>query len=377
MRVTRRHLQLALGCLWLLDAGLQFQPFMFGTGFAGQIIGPAGDGQPQFVAGPVHWGARIIAAHPVAWNIPFAGIQLLIGLGLLVPRTVRPALAVSVLWSLGVWFFGEGLSGLASGHTSLLTGAPGAALLYGVIGVAAWPARGRGDESPARWLLLAWATIWLGGAVFQALPGQNTGSAIAGVLADGADGAPGWLQRLEGSVGAWISHHGTLVVVALVAVEAVIGLAVLVRRSRGVGAAAGVVLIAAIWVVAQDLGQLYSGQATDPNSGPLILLMAIALSPIAAPWRRGAGSGRRSRGDGAGRRPLGDARPCGCPRGRDRLDCTSGSARPDRHRRAWTGRSDVTSARQRQPCRAEQGPSGRSDRPRRSGRARRGVSTRV
>jgi hypothetical protein len=31
------------------------------------------------------------------------------------------------------------------------------------------------------------------------------------------------------------------------------------------------------WVLGQDLGQLYSGQATDPNSGPLIALMAIAL----------------------------------------------------------------------------------------------------
>jgi hypothetical protein len=37
------------------------------------------------------------------------------------------------------------------------------------------------------------------------------------------------------------------------------------------------VLALAIWVVGQDLGQLYSGQATDPNAAPLIALMAIAI----------------------------------------------------------------------------------------------------
>jgi hypothetical protein len=115
---------------------------------------------------------------PVAWDVPFAAAQLLIGLGLLVPRTARLALAASVPWSLGVWFFGEGLSGLAGGHASLLTGAPASALLYGVLALAAWPQRDRPDEAPARWLRLAWAVLWIGGAVFQALPGQNTGTAI-------------------------------------------------------------------------------------------------------------------------------------------------------------------------------------------------------
>jgi hypothetical protein len=129
IRITRRHLQIALGLLWLLDGGLQLQPFMLGTGFAKQVIAPAAAGQPRFVATAVQWGASVIAAHPVAWDVPFAVAQLLIGLGLLVPHTARLALAASLPWSLGVWFFGEGLSGLAGGHASLLTGAPGSALL--------------------------------------------------------------------------------------------------------------------------------------------------------------------------------------------------------------------------------------------------------
>src|SRR3954471_10188250 len=85
LRITRRHLQIALGLLWLLDGALQLQPFMLGTGFARQILDPVAAGQPAFVAVPVHWGANLIAAHPVGWDVPFAAIQLLIGLGLLFP----------------------------------------------------------------------------------------------------------------------------------------------------------------------------------------------------------------------------------------------------------------------------------------------------
>jgi hypothetical protein len=275
VRMTRRHLQIALGLLWLLDGALQLQPFMLGTGFARQVIAPAAAGQPGFVAAPLNWEASLFAAHPVAWDVPFAAIQLLIGLGLIVPRTARLALAASIPWSLGVWFFGEGVSGLASGHASLLTGAPGSALLYGVLAFAAWPRSDQSHEPPARWLPLAWAVLWVGGAIFQALPGQNTGPAVASAITRG--GAPGWLGRLDASVASWTTHHGTTVVVALVVAEALIGLAALHARSRRLAVAAGFVLALAIWVVGQDLGQLYSGQATDPNTAPLIMLSAIAI----------------------------------------------------------------------------------------------------
>jgi hypothetical protein len=274
VRVTRRTLQVVLGLLWFLDGGLQLQPFMLRVSFARELLAPLAAGQPHLVAGPVQWTANIIAAHPVAWDVPFAAVQLLIGLGLLVPRTARFALAASLPWAIGVWFFGEGLSGLASGHASLLTGAPGAALLYGVLALAAWPQRDPAHEAPARWLPLAWAVLWVGAAIFQALPGQNTGTAVSGAI---TGGAPGWLSRLDASVAGWSTRHGTTVVVALVAAEALIGLAALHRRTRVLAVTAGCVLALAIWVIGQDLGQLYSGQATDPNTAPIIALLAIAI----------------------------------------------------------------------------------------------------
>ena len=153
--ITRRHLQVVLGLFWLLDGVLQAQPFMFTRGFAAEVIAPVGEGQPGFVSGPVHLASTVIAAHPVVWNVPFAAIQLLLGIGLLVPRTARLTLAASIAWALGVWYVGEGLSGMASGHASLITGAPGSALIYALLAAAAWPRRDGSREGPARWLPFA------------------------------------------------------------------------------------------------------------------------------------------------------------------------------------------------------------------------------
>jgi hypothetical protein len=275
--ITRRDLQIALGVLWLLDGALQAQPFMFTHGFATQVIAHGGQGQPGVVSSPVHLATDVIAAHPVAWNLLFAGTQLLLGVWLLLGRrTARLALAASIGWALGVWYLGEGLSGLASGHASLLTGAPGSALLYAILAAAAWPS-GTPGQAPARWLAPAWALLWVGAAVLQLLPGQNTGPAVASLLTAGTEGSPHWLAQLDTSIGNWASRNGALAVSALAASELLVGVGALSRRTRTWAVAAGLALSIAIWVIGQDLGQIYSGQATDPNSGPAIALMAVVL----------------------------------------------------------------------------------------------------
>ncbi len=275
--ITRRHLEVALGLFWLLDGVLQAQPFMFTRGFATQVIAAVGQGQPVVVSAPIHLASTVIAAHPVAANVPFAALQLLLGIGLLVPRTARLTLAVSIAWALGVWYVGEGLAGMASGHASLITGAPGSALIYALLAAAAWPREDASREGPAPWLPFAWAGVWVGAAVFQALPGQNTGTAVASALTAGTEGASAWLASLDSSVGSWAAGHGLLLVIVLVTAEVLIGVGALSRRIRTPAVALGLMLTLAFWVMGQDLGALYTGQATDPNSGPLLALMAIAL----------------------------------------------------------------------------------------------------
>ena len=177
--VTRRKLQIALAFFWLLDGALQLQPVMFTRRFASGIIAPTGAGQPA----PIHWavstGASVIGHSPVAFDAVFAVVQLLLGFGLLWGRTVRVALGASILWGLGVWVVGEGLGGVFGSGATLLSGAPGAALLYAVLGLGVWPMHGDDMERPSRYLLPAWAALWVGFAALELLAGSGAGAASA------------------------------------------------------------------------------------------------------------------------------------------------------------------------------------------------------
>jgi copper(I)-binding protein len=287
--VTRRGLQIVLGLVWLLDGGLQLQPFMFGSGFADQVLAPAGNGQPGWVADGVRWAAGLVGGSPTLWDALFAAVQVGIGIGLLVRPLVRFALIGSVVWGLGVWYLGEGVGGIASGHGSLLTGAPGAVLLYVLLAAVAWPKlpadapagwrgwlRQDGSVPPAAWTPAAWAVVWIGGAVLQALPGQNK----AGEIADALSGAtmPSWLAAPVNAIADGIRSAGAPVVWLLLAVFVAVGLCGLGgRRLRLTAGWVGFGLAALFWVFGEGLGNLASGQSTDPNSAPLLALLAVAL----------------------------------------------------------------------------------------------------
>lgn len=107
----RRNLTISLGLLWLVDAALQFQPYMFTTDFPNQVIKPVGDGSPAFVAGPSHWAASLMAGHIGLWNSLIALTQLAIAVGLLHRRSSKAALAGSIVWALAVWHCASGGSG--------------------------------------------------------------------------------------------------------------------------------------------------------------------------------------------------------------------------------------------------------------------------
>lgn len=86
------------------------------------------------------------------------------------------------------------------------------------------------------------------------------------------------LASLHDLAGAVLSHAGSAPFIALVAVMVLITVAGLAGRPWQTAAAvAGAVVATTFWVLGQNIAELYSGQATDPNTGPLIVLMALAL----------------------------------------------------------------------------------------------------
>jgi hypothetical protein len=164
---ARRVLQLVLAAIWLLDGLLQYQPFMYTEAF-GQMLAGTAAGNPGVIARPISWNAALVEHHLVLLNTVFATIQLLLGLGIAYRPTVPVALAASIAWSLGVWWFGEGLGGVLNGSASPVNGGPGAVILYALLAVLLWPTDRPGVTAPsvasravgAPVARLLWLVLW-------------------------------------------------------------------------------------------------------------------------------------------------------------------------------------------------------------------------
>jgi hypothetical protein len=349
---ARRWVQVSLGAIWLLDAALQYQPYMFSRAFATGVIEPAGAGSPGFVASPAMFAGQFMLHNEVAFNAVFATIQLALGVGLLCRRSVRAALAGSIVWALSIWWLGEGLGGIFTSTATPLAGAPGAALLYALIAVLAWPARSpeaRGASVtasrsvtagggaapggsvagggllgglPAR---LAWLALWGSSAYFLLLAPNRAPGTLRATITAGIAGEPGWIASMDRNAAAAIGTNGTAATAVLAALFAVIAVGVLVPAATRPVLVLAMVTAAVIWVLAQGFGGILTGQGTDPNTGPLLILLAAAFWPLAGASRklaeaspqagrsaeaslRAGGSARLPESVAAGARGLGAAR---------------------------------------------------------------------
>jgi hypothetical protein len=278
---------------------------MFTSAFAHQVVAPASQGQPAVVRAPINLSVHLFLVQPALFNSFIVLIQLGLGVLILTRPTVRLGLVASVVWGLFVWYIGEGLGGLLGGQTSLLMGAPGAALLYAVLALAVLPKRkGREEDArPAYWLPIVWAVLWVGGAIYQLLPGQNSVSDLGTMLASNAGGAPGWMGWLDNHLGRGIDGlghatnsmtgvHMTATQMAqmqtqgssgwwfiplLAGLQAAIGLAIfLPGLGRKLAVGGGIALSLVFWVVGQSLGGYSTGLATDPSTAPLFVLLGLA-----------------------------------------------------------------------------------------------------
>ena len=282
---------------------LQFQPAMFGKGFPQMLAGGA-PGNPALIARPITWSAAFIGHHVVVLNAIFAAIQLLLGLGIAWRPAVRLALAGSVLWSLAVWWLGEGLGGVLAGTASPVDGAPGAVVLYALLAVLLWPAdrhpadrdpadRHPADRDPAAPFVAAravgrriaqasWLAVWLGLAVLALLPASR---AVGSAIADTTPGEPAWLAWIDTHAASALTRHGLLAAIVLAAAFVIVALGTYLPRRPARAAIVLAVVVAAVLWLAQGLGGMLTGSATDPNTGPLLALLALAFWPLSAPAR--------------------------------------------------------------------------------------------
>jgi len=284
----RRVLQLCLGLIWLLDAGLQFQPYMFGPFFVTQTIELGAAGSPAPVAGSVNWAGHLMLQHIAVYNAIFAVIQLIIACGLFFRGTVRLALAASIAWSLCVWWFGESLGGIFTG-ASPLAGFPGGVVLYALIAVLLWPTRSveagqAGQNSTAasgilgaRWANVPWILLWGSFSYFLLLPVNRDPDAIGQLFAN-TDGEPGWLVSVMSALGGAAAHRGTVISVVLAVGCAVAAVGIALRPAVRLACVLAIAVAVFAWL-AEGLGGIFTGQGTDPNTGPLLVLLAACYWP--------------------------------------------------------------------------------------------------
>ena len=299
--------------MWLIDGVLQLQPHMFTKTFLDNVIVPNAAGQPAPVAWFMTNVEHFIRPDIGVWNFLFVMLQMSIGIGILNKRTLRPALAVSFIWAFGVWGIGEGFGRLLTGTASPLMGAPGAVILYAALGVLVWPrsttatSDGRGaqcgDVEPARHpvgvasspaasgplgaagALGVWATLWIGFAILWLLPANRAAGAFSSSIESMTAHQPHWYASFLTTFAHHFTGIGPQTAWILAIVSLVIGIGPIVISRPTAFLAAGALLVLAFWVTGMAFGTILTGTGTDPNTAPVIVLLAIAMLPAVVPVR--------------------------------------------------------------------------------------------
>ncbi len=299
MLLSRKTLQRILGVLWLIDGILQLLPQMWTMNMVNGVMKPMLEGQPGFLESSLQFFVNQTTTHLFEVNLLISVVQILLGLGFLFlpDRRVKELVIASIVWALIIWYAGEGMSMLFTGTASAITGAPGAVLLYPLLGLAVYPrrkstaastdaARRAGDDGllsrgGLRYVL---AGFWIFSALLQLQPywwqsGQISGAIGAMVGGGGLNGVlvdPVLQQLSNATANIEIPLNIVLIVVFLA-----LGLGLAVGREEQLRPflIASIVVSVVIWYVSQAFGMIFTGMATDFNSGLLLVVMTLAVWP--------------------------------------------------------------------------------------------------
>lgn len=289
MLFSQKLLRYILGTLWLLDAIFQVQPQMFTTNMINSVLLPTLSAQPAPVATSLHTIIQMITQHLVFFNLLIAVVQAEIGLFLLAGLWVRGTVILSTVWALIVWYGGEGLSMLLTGQASVLTGAPGAVLLYPLLGLLIYPRSASPQEDGVLprahfrrvlagfWIFAGLLQLqpfwWQQGHISQAIGDMTSLGSLNAVLVD-----PVLIPLARFTAPLEVLLNSVLVVVFF---GLGIGLALVKPAQLRPLLTVSILLSVLIWWGVQAFGMIFTGMATDFNSGLLILFMTLACWPKA------------------------------------------------------------------------------------------------
>lgn len=309
IRINKRSIHIFLAIFWLIDGLMQLKSKMFTANFANKVIAPNAMGQPLIISDTIHLFVKLFLLNPELFNILIILIQLSIAILIFLKRSTNIGLWLSVFWGLFVWFVGEGLGGILSGHASFLSGSPGAAIIYVTLALVSLNRKNEGSNfpSPSFWLAYIWCAVWVGAALFQLFPGQNNIASIVVMLEHNAYSAPSWLAIIDlhlSHLMAYLGHSslrsngmymssinsvakvkqsysGYWLILAISLLELFVGMGIFFKNSiRKAALFSGIVFSFLIWIIIQNAGGYYLALSTDLNTGPLIIFMGLCVLSI-------------------------------------------------------------------------------------------------
>lgn len=293
----RRGLRIALGVIWLIDAGLQAEGPKFAHNYPLGTLAQSVMGEPAWVSRSIYAALDPFVSHWAWWNLASVLVEAAIGICLVTGRSTRLALGVSFVWAVAVWWLGEGFGMVPSGFALMAGGAPGPAVLYVMAGVLAWPRRDRtntgrgwsdtggttGSDVNHRIWVVCWSVLWVGAASLHVPFVYSSGRDLAANLEELSAGSPPVLR----SVSTWFAGvnagHAVALASVMALVELAVGIGCLVDRAHPrLWLGIGIALSVFFWIIVQQLGGILGPDASDPGLGPLIVLLALAAWPSPA-----------------------------------------------------------------------------------------------
>ena len=110
--------------------------------------------------------------------------------------------------------------------------------------------------------------------------GRST-QALHDLVAGMNNGQPGWLAHIDRVSESFFLHHGTAAAILLAIVCLIVAAGVfLPPQGAQVTLVLAIAVFAVIWVAVQNLGGILAGGATDPNSGLLVIVLALIYWPL-------------------------------------------------------------------------------------------------
>ena len=126
--------------------------------------------------------------------------------------------------------------------------------------------------------------LWLSFAYFALLPANRAPQAMNGMIVSMEGGEPGWLAAILRGAASFVAGQGLAASTTLAVALVVIAVGVYLPQSAAKAAKAALVLAivvaAVIWVVGEALGGILAPGATDPDTGPLLVLLPLAYWPV-------------------------------------------------------------------------------------------------